>query len=90
MATWEERLGKRVRLMRRVRDLTQEELAADVGVHQSDVSRWENAEGPMGFKDAIRVARNFQCPVAVLDPDVHLPVEHLMPAGGPVNATGAD
>ncbi len=90
MSSWEKRFGKRLRLMRRVREWTQEDLAADVRVHQSDISRWELGETLPDLRNGYRLARTFQCPVAVLDPDRPLPPEYLVPSAPETDEEEAD
>ena len=37
-------INKEIKVIRELLSLTQKELASKVGVHQKDISRWENGE----------------------------------------------
>lgn len=58
--------GKRIRLQRRVRCLTQAELAAAVGVTQSAVARWEQDQAIPALRHRQLLAHVLQVAPVVL------------------------
>lgn len=49
-------LAKRIKRIRFDADLSQEELAARLGVGQKTVSRWEQGQGEPGLRQLLRLA----------------------------------
>jgi transcriptional regulator with XRE-family HTH domain len=54
-----ELVGRKIRELRRERKLTQTELAAQVGIHQSDLSRMEKGEYKVGLDTLLRILQTF-------------------------------
>ena len=54
-----ELVGRKIRELRRERKLTQTELAAQVGIHQSDLSRMEKGEYKVGLDTLLRILQSF-------------------------------
>lgn len=52
--------GKRVRLLRRTADLSQEELAEKAGVHRTYISLVERAEVSVSIDNAAKIAKVFK------------------------------
>lgn len=57
--------GQRIRERRKMLKLTQQQLAADVGVSHVAISQWENETLPRG-EHLLRLAELLQCPAAWL------------------------
>ncbi|MBA2679491.1 MAG: helix-turn-helix transcriptional regulator [Ktedonobacteraceae bacterium] len=58
--------GKRVRLMRRTREWSQEQLAERVGVHASYISAIERGTESVSLDNAKRLAKEFKVSLAEL------------------------
>lgn len=54
-----ELVGRKIRELRRERKLTQVELAAQVGIHQSDLSRMEKGEYKVGLDTLLKILQSF-------------------------------
>lgn len=54
-----ELVGRKIRELRRERKLTQTELATQVGIHQSDLSRMEQGEYKVGLDTLLRILQTF-------------------------------
>ncbi|MFA6957426.1 MAG: helix-turn-helix transcriptional regulator [Thermoanaerobaculia bacterium] len=54
-----ELVGRKIREMRRERKLTQTELATQVGIHQSDLSRMEKGEYKVGLDTLLKILQTF-------------------------------
>jgi len=54
-----ELVGRKIRELRRERKLTQTELATQVGIHQSDLSRMEKGEYKVGLDTLLRILQTF-------------------------------
>jgi transcriptional regulator with XRE-family HTH domain len=52
-------IGQRIRQLRKDRKLTQEELAALVGVNQTHISHWENDVLDLSTEQVVKLARIF-------------------------------
>ncbi len=57
MSSREKRLGELIRRAREGADLSQETVAAAIGVHQSSISDWEKGKGAPGVYDLLTIAR---------------------------------
>ncbi|HUP64636.1 MAG TPA: helix-turn-helix transcriptional regulator [Thermoanaerobaculia bacterium] len=55
-----ELVGRKIRQLRRQRKLTQTELAEEIGIHQSDLSRMEKGEYKVGLDTLLKVLQTFQ------------------------------
>ena len=53
-------VGKRIRQLRKDRDLTQAELALKVGVQQSDLCRMETGEYKVSLETLFRILKTFE------------------------------
>jgi transcriptional regulator with XRE-family HTH domain len=69
MDSWTKRCGERLRMLRRIRGLKQSDVCADVGMLQSALSRYENGMAEVPLREAVRMARLYRCPLAMLDGD---------------------
>lgn len=58
--------ANRVRNLRERRGITQRQLAAEMSVHESTISRWEAGISPIPDAMKVRLAQFFGCPVAWL------------------------
>ncbi|MBK9761028.1 MAG: helix-turn-helix transcriptional regulator [Flavobacteriales bacterium] len=67
MKEWHKQLGERMRFIRRMRSLKQAEVCADVGLKQSQLSRYENGLGRPSFYEMLRFARLYRCTLAAFD-----------------------
>ena len=65
MATLREKFGKRLRQIRRYKDITQEQLAEQVGVSVKFISNIERGEGAPSFETIEKLAEILQ--VEVMD-----------------------
>ncbi len=54
-----ELVGRKIRELRRERKLTQTELATQVGIHQSDLSRMEQGEYKVGLDTLLKILQSF-------------------------------
>lgn len=54
-----ELVGRKIRQLRRQRKLTQVELAARIGIHQSDLSRMEKGEYKVGLDTLLKILMTF-------------------------------
>jgi transcriptional regulator with XRE-family HTH domain len=54
-----ELVGRKIRELRRERKLTQTELATQVGIHQSDLSRMEKGEYKVGLDTLLKILQSF-------------------------------
>jgi transcriptional regulator with XRE-family HTH domain len=54
-----ELVGRKIRELRRERKLTQTELATQVGIHQSDLSRMEKGEYKVGLDTLLKILQTF-------------------------------
>ena len=54
-----ELVGRKIRQLRRQRNLTQVELAERIGIHQSDLSRMEKGEYKVGLDTLLRILQTF-------------------------------
>ena len=60
-------VGKRVKWLRKLRDLSQTELGRLVGLDQSVISRIEKGDRDVSFGEAKRLARALNCSLDDLD-----------------------
>ena len=63
-------VGKRIRLQRRVRCLTQQQLAESIGVTQSAVARWEADEAEPALRHRKQLAEILDVSISVLFDEV--------------------
>lgn len=61
-----ERLGNHVQAMRRLRGMTQDDLARRLGVSYQMVSRWERGRVQPTLVTALRIAQVLECSVESL------------------------
>lgn len=61
-------VGQTLARLRAARGLSQEQLALQLGVSRSTVSRWESGAVALAVVDLVRVARVLDCPTAELVP----------------------
>ena len=54
-------LSRRIRSMRRKKDITQKELAMMLGVKQATISKWEEGENEPNSSTIINLAKIFDC-----------------------------
>ncbi|MBI2214278.1 MAG: helix-turn-helix transcriptional regulator [Acidobacteria bacterium] len=54
-----ELVGRKIRELRRERKLTQTDLATQVGIHQSDLSRMEKGEYKVGLDTLLKILQTF-------------------------------
>ena len=54
-----ELVGRKIRQLRRQRKLTQVELADEIGIHQSDLSRMEQGEYKVGLDTLLKILQTF-------------------------------
>lgn len=54
-----ELVGQKIRQLRRERKLTQTDLAARIGIHQSDLSRMEKGEYRVGLDTLLKILGEF-------------------------------
>jgi len=66
--------GERIAKLREAVGKTQEQLAADMGVEQPTVSRWENGVASPSWWKARQLAQIFGCPLDALADDAALAV----------------
>lgn len=57
-------VGERIRILRKERSLTQTELAASIGIQQSDLCRMENGEYRVSLETLFKILSIFQINVA--------------------------
>ena len=57
-------MGERIRILRKERSLTQTELAASIGIQQSDLCRMENGEYRVSLETLFKILSIFQINVA--------------------------
>ena len=57
-------VGDRIRILRKDRDLTQAELAASIGIQQSDLCRMENGEYKVSLETLFKILSIFQINIA--------------------------
>ena len=70
MASLSADIGKRIEARRERLGLTQAQLAAAAGLHQSQVSRFERGDRNPSIKQAAAIAQALRCSVASLLPTV--------------------
>lgn len=58
--------GKRIRERRDLLNMTQAALAAEVGVHQTSVSKWEKGEAMPSHRQIPRIAQALHADASVL------------------------
>lgn len=66
--TWQEDWGRRLRAERLNRHLRQEDLAAQVGRHQTTISDWEMGRATPGDEDKVLLVEALGCTFADLFP----------------------
>lgn len=57
-------VGDRIRILRKDRNLTQAELAASIGIQQSDLCRMENGEYKVSLESLFKILSIFQINIA--------------------------
>lgn len=57
-------VGDRIRTLRKDRNLTQAELAASIGIQQSDLCRMENGEYKVSLETLFKILSEFQMNIA--------------------------
>jgi len=57
-------VGDRIRILRKDRNLTQAELAASIGIQQSDLCRMENGEYKVSLETLFKILSIFQINIA--------------------------
>ena len=57
-------VGRRIRILRKDRNLTQAELAASVGIQQSDLCRMENGDYKVSLETLFKILSIFQINIA--------------------------
>lgn len=57
-------VGERIRILRKERSLTQAELAASIGIQQSDLCRMENGEYKVSLETLFKILSIFQMNIA--------------------------
>lgn len=81
-------VGGRIRQARRLRELTQNELADLVGFSRESVSSWERGKASPDVDDLIEVAKMLRIPVTTfvvgLDENDETPPDGGMPSGGDI------
>lgn len=68
-------VGRRIAQVRKDHGWTQEQLGAEVGVHQVSIARWETGAQPISVTDLVLVAQALQIEAGALlpGPDIDQP-----------------
>lgn len=69
MDSWKKRLGQRLRIVRQLRDMRQEDVCSDVGITQGTLSRYEHGKYDPTFYHIARFSRTYRWPLSGFDPD---------------------
>ena len=70
-------IGSRLRRLRKERNLTQAELACQIGIQQSDLSRMEKGEYRVSLDNLFKILGVFELQVADFFGDPHEPVQAM-------------
>lgn len=76
--TYEQRLGDRLKALRKATDKLQKEVCAEVGLETYELSRYENGKAALPFKAGLALAKCYKVPPLALDPGTFLSEDQLM------------